>query len=280
MSITTTTQVPSSTFSKPSSLKMGAGEWRDKVQDLLQSTDKPRSLGDEEAFENNESRFEMLVRFNKEKINLPLFHKGSTIFHTLAKSKYPEEFVDVLCRYGVDFSIQEQAYGNTPLLWAVANASNEMAREILLHLPPSQAGSLNKQCREGNSALHLIVGKGYTTEDSEKVPVAYSNLELLKLAIKQGVNVNLPNKQGNTPLHLAYVRRDFAMVKLLIDKGADENYRNRAGKKPIEMLQLGKDEHENFERAKSVLLHTVHDCFVLKENDFKNPVNLQAIKQY
>src|SRR5579862_7895962 len=98
MSITTTTQVPSSTFSKPASLKMEAGEWREKVQDLFQSTDKPRSLGDEEEFENNESRFEMLMRFNKEKINMPLFHKGSTIFHTLAKLKHPEEFVDILCR--------------------------------------------------------------------------------------------------------------------------------------------------------------------------------------
>jgi|SRR5579862_445307 len=244
--------------------------WRVKVVNLIKATRLICSESDIEEFEK-------LVRENQDKINQRIFYSDSTVFHELAKRKHPERFVGILAHYGIDFSIQDSWLGDTPLMWAVANGKNEMAREILLHLPVSQADSLNKQCKAGNSVLHLIIGKGYTTKDLDKIPLAYSNFQLLQLAIEKGAHVNLADRDGNTPLHVAYARRDYNMIKLLIESGAEQNYLNYAGKTPREMIQLGKDEEDNYAKAQSVLFYTTSGCYILKENNYKDLNNLEAI---
>jgi hypothetical protein len=98
------------------------------------------------------------------------------------------------------------------------------------------------------------------------------------LAIDKGADFTLANKKGNTPLHLAYARRDYTMAKLLIENGADQTRMNKAGQKPKDMLSFGTNEQENFARADRVMYETVGTYHRLSENDYLNPTNLAALK--
>ncbi len=221
--------------------------------------------------------FEHLIHVNQERINDRTYAANSTILHELGKNGAPLPFLSPLIRHGIDFSVQDTFLKNTALIWALANGRNDMAKEMLLQLPLSQVASLDKQCGLGNTALHLIIGKGYTTHTKDGAEIFCSSLELIHLAIDRGANINLPNYGGNTPLHLAYARRDYDMIKLLLDNGANPNYFNNEGLKPKEMLQMGTNEDENFNRANHVLDDTVGYYFLLKENNYKSTENLKAI---
>ena len=50
--------------------------------------------------------------------------------------------------------------------------------------------------------------------------------------IKQGVNINVRNKQGNTPLHIAVDYDRLDELKLLLKLGADPNVQNKQGQPP------------------------------------------------
>lgn len=58
---------------------------------------------------------------------------------------------------------------------------------------------------------------------------ALEDLEMVKLLIAHGADVNQKNFRGMTPLMGAAVGRDAAVVKYLIEKGADVNARDQEG---------------------------------------------------
>jgi len=73
--------------------------------------------------------------------------------------------------------------------------------------------------------------------------------------LKKGADPNLKNDAGHTPLHLAYIRRDFAMVELLIKYGALENGSN------MESF-LQECNNLSYEEAKKKVYSDVGPCFV------------------
>ncbi|WP_084571535.1 ankyrin repeat domain-containing protein [Deinococcus misasensis] len=63
------------------------------------------------------------------------------------------------------------------------------------------------------------------------------NFEVLQWLIQNGAPVNEP--EGTlTPLHVAVVKGDRAMVEYLLQHGADRRTRDREGKTPLERAQL------------------------------------------
>ncbi len=203
--------------------------------------------------------------------------KETTTFHQLAKYGAPLQFVDVLFRNGADNNVQD-GYGDTPLMWAVANAENGMAREILRKLPSSQVNSLNKQCIDvHNTALHILIAKGYTHISFHGEALACSNFELLQLAVSLGANINLADIHGNTPLHLAYARRDAQVVDFLLKQGADRSAVNKAGQKPVDLIQIGSDEATSYAKAKELMTTSVDFLFILNERNYNNAENLKKL---
>jgi len=71
----------------------------------------------------------------------------------------------------------------------------------------------------GDSPLHLASIEGY--------------LEIMKLLIFHGADVNSKNDSGNTPLIWASKFGDLEIVKLLIDNNADVISKNKDGKTPL-----------------------------------------------
>ncbi|NOU16601.1 MAG: ankyrin repeat domain-containing protein [Bacteroidales bacterium] len=59
------------------------------------------------------------------------------------------------------------------------------------------------------------------------------NWEVAKYCIKNGADVNLPDSEGDTPLHDACLHDNLEIVKLLIEHGAEVNVANKFDKRPI-----------------------------------------------
>jgi ankyrin repeat protein len=64
-------------------------------------------------------------------------------------------------------------------------------------------------------------------------------VEAVAAAIEAGANVNLPDADGNTALHVAASQRFDSAVELLVKSGADLSARNNRGKTPLVMALEG-----------------------------------------
>lgn len=152
-----------------------------------------------------------------------------TFLHRLAKLGIHLDFVDVLSEVGADFNHQESVFGNTPLLWAIANGKYPMAEKILSVGLKHRLNVNSKDGLQDNCALSLLIKKGIRNNDLE----TYKKL-LLSLIIHSDLNTQ--DKEGNTALHLACRRRDWEVVNILLDYGADKDILNKNKQKPIEMI--------------------------------------------
>jgi len=252
--------------------------WAKKMSRLIK---RARSEATQELI----SQFEKLIKSHKEYINEKLFILDGTVFHEVAKDGvhgFPLEFVKILAENGADFGIQD-AWGDTPLMWAIANANNGMAKEILRQLPPSQRSSLDKQCvGNKNSALHLVIGKGYTTRSLSGQYLSCSNDHLMGELIRLGADVNLQNKHGMTPLLLAAVRRNSVASSFLLQAGADSNCKTKKGQTAKELIEPSEDsenERSNYELAKSIISETTVQSFILDPNHYVNTEKRELLQK-
>jgi hypothetical protein len=112
--------------------------------------------------------------------------RGETALHEALERDAPGSFdaVTLLASAGTDLS-RCTAYRETPLhLAARKNRPSTVAMLLNNAAPP------NSQDLRGNTALHLAAGKGY--HEVVSLLLARPNIEL-----------NAPNKEGLTPLHIA-----------------------------------------------------------------------------
>lgn len=61
-------------------------------------------------------------------------------------------------------------------------------------------------------------------------------IEMVKLLIKAGANVNCTDVDGNTPLIHATLNGYTEIVRLLINAGANVNKRNKSGNSPLTLI--------------------------------------------
>lgn len=240
---------------KPEQIPPAALQWVDKINNAIFSCDDVK-------WES------LLVEGGKEFINqrFPVFMNG-TLLHHLAKMPHEIQYIPQLIEAGGDCALQDN-WGNTPLLWAIANANNTGA--LLILKTAKEKDYLDKQCNRQNTALHLAVAKGYKDKSKDGKKLEHSNLELIQLILDLKANPNLKNKSGHTPLHLAYIRRDPQMIQALLQAGADPNIEDKEGKTAKEMLQL------NYNNACQILKETCQ-AYLLNENEFNANLDLLLI---
>ena len=97
--------------------------------------------------------------------------------------------------------------------------------------------------RSGNTLLHEFI-KWCTDDDDDSSPC----LQAVNLLLNEGFNVNVVNKEGNSPLHIAVtleLRNDkiyllTETLRLLFDGGAHHDFVNNYGEIPIDMAKLMK----------------------------------------
>ncbi len=137
--------------------------------------------------------------------------------------------------------------GRTPLMWASYSHYNNPQEtdkkdknriyyvDLLLKVPNIQAKAVDN---DGWNALHWSAWSGLT--------------EVTQRFIKEGFDINLPEKNGYTPLMLAAMRGNDAVVEALIKAGADINVKNYKGETAFVLAQKGNIAYQaNFDLTKT-----------------------------
>lgn len=82
-------------------------------------------------------------------------------------------------------------------------------------------------CAErGDTALHIAIAQ----EDN-------SSLHLVDFLVQNSKDLNIPNLDGNTPLHICVLMDQSEAIKLLLKANADIHAVNAANKTPFNLAQ-------------------------------------------
>ncbi|MDP7277645.1 MAG: ankyrin repeat domain-containing protein [Planctomycetaceae bacterium] len=65
------------------------------------------------------------------------------------------------------------------------------------------------------------------------------NVEIVRILVKKGADINGPNRDGNRPLHTASYLGRTSVVEFLLSKGADANAKNTKGETPLASATTG-----------------------------------------
>uniref|UniRef100_A0A8D0CQ79 Ankyrin repeat domain 52 n=1 Tax=Sander lucioperca TaxID=283035 RepID=A0A8D0CQ79_SANLU len=127
------------------------------------------------------------------------------------------EVVKLLVSHGADVMCKDKC-GYTPLHAAAASGQLDVVK-YLLRLVTDEPNIF------GNTALHMACHTGQDAVATELVNC--------------GANINQPNYNGSTPLHLSAASSSGVLcLELLINNGADVNVQNKEGKSPLHMASM------------------------------------------
>ncbi|AAR83357.1 ankyrin repeat protein [Canarypox virus] len=141
-------------------------------------------------------------------LNIKTNSCGETPLHRAA-SVGSSEVVDVLLSYGAEVNVRD-VIGNTPLISASAYTDT------------------TKLLIEKGANIHISDNNGYTALHNA---ARYGSLESIDLFLSYGIDVDIKDKIGNTPLFYASPYPD--VVKALLEKGANPNTVNSRGLTPL-----------------------------------------------
>uniref|UniRef100_A0A0D9XPR0 PGG domain-containing protein n=1 Tax=Leersia perrieri TaxID=77586 RepID=A0A0D9XPR0_9ORYZ len=167
------------------------------------------------------------------------------------------DMVDLLLQWKPELASQVDYNGSTPLHFAASNGNRSVVRAILRVVPPS---TVYMKDTDGLSALHVAARLGHA-DVVEKIIKEFPDAEELRdghgetflhtaarekhssvvsLAIKnskQSDLLNMQDKHGNTPLHLAVVSGAPIIVDALLRKGkVHTNVLNDDGHTPLDLV--------------------------------------------
>ena len=133
------------------------------------------------------------------------------------------EIVKLLLEKGVDVNVKSDFMQMTALHYAAYKGTPEMVQELLKHNP-----NMDDTNEYGKSPLFWAI-------HNKK-----RRLEIGRLLLTNGCNVNLQDNAGNTALCQSVVRNDSAFMALLLEHGADVRIGD-LGLIPLDLILLVKD---------------------------------------
>lgn len=120
----------------------------------------------------------------------------------------------------------------------------------------------------------LMISYGADTQSRDVEPphtavihdaIVEDNLENVNILLSNGVDINIQDDDGNTPLHMAASNGLDDIVQLLLQKGADIDIKNKYGKTPLELASN--------QQTKQTLV-----SFIL-QHDFNSPLPQSKYEQ-
>jgi ankyrin repeat protein len=168
---------------------------------------------------------------------------GHTPLHNVFGQK-TAAVIKLLINQGAEVNARDQEQ-MTPLHFA-ANSGKADITELLIR----SRADINARSNQNWTPLHygashlevvqklIQAGANLTIQNSQGAVIHSNSLEptVLKLLLDRGVNVNLRNRQGQTPLHVH--RLQPALVKLLLARKAQVNQRDAQGRTPLYDVNL------------------------------------------
>lgn len=158
----------------------------------------------------------LLAKSNKT-INLKSKSKQSTALHMAAENGYTE-CVQILLHTGSSHSVVNDK--DQTALHLAAKAQCAESVEILLEL----GAEVNALDIDQRTALHSAVCK------------AFLSFHVVEVLVKWGANVNIQDRYGYAPLHIAALNELSQCVDFLIIKGADISSRTVGGMSALSII--------------------------------------------
>jgi len=165
------------------------------------------------------------------------------------------------------FFDENDAIGISPLM----NAAIGEDVSVVSFFIKSNPTIINQKNIGGATALHIAARKG--------------NLEICKILIENGANVNLVDNDGWSPLMRAVTSKNLDLVKMLLGKGVDVKQLNSVGESPIiisaysecseclKQILSSYNSDSNF--ATVTLKNQLDDAMIIARN--RNDVAMQSI---
>lgn len=148
------------------------------------------------------------------------------IFKIIIKDQL-DELIEILKNENIDL-FQKNEFGNTPLHVAChsIDAINVDIVELLLKYPLD----INARGIDDCTPLYYAVGK--------------SDPNVVTILIDKGADLNIPDKDGNTPLMNAtdMFDGDDTIIRLLLENGADPYLKNNYGVSVYRILEAPRNE--------------------------------------
>jgi cytohesin len=148
--------------------------------------------------------------------------------------KYGLPYLDFLLNCGVCPNIQD-GNGQHSLYIACRQGYLDTVNFLL-----SKGAKPNLQDKRGNTALHASVYLGgeekgeYTIDDLTPEEI-HDNIDIMKLLVKNGANINIKNNMGGTPLFDVVAGNNYEATAILLELGADQTIPNNEGKLPLDV---------------------------------------------
>ncbi len=162
-------------------------------------------------------------------------------------------FFDLLLASGADVNLAKKD-GTTPLMLAVKN-KNLVAVKILLE----KGAKVNNRSEAGESALSYAAKSGqidiltalfdngaviHTDDNLLLAAVDNKKYDLVKILLKQGIDINKANNKGQTALMNAVQWMDADMVRILLTAGANISEKDKMGRTAMVFATRGKQNSE------------------------------------
>ena len=100
---------------------------------------------------------------------------------------------------------------------------------------------LNPKDVWGNTILHYFLKKKFYTNETD----AFVLIDVVKILLSSGFNVNVTNNGGDTPLHIVAIMKPSNdmipmftnLLEILLDEGAHQDFVNRDGKTAMDLAE-------------------------------------------
>ncbi|CRL07180.1 CLUMA_CG020165, isoform A [Clunio marinus] len=132
---------------------------------------------------------------------------------------YLKRYIGNLGQSEVNYLVSSKTGGCTPLLIACRNGHYDVVQYLL------------KRCHADVEQCGSVIFDGETIENAPALwcAAAAGHMNIVKLLVRHGANVNSTTKTNSTPLRAAFFDGHYEIVKYLVIHGADIEVANRHG---------------------------------------------------
>jgi ankyrin repeat protein len=134
---------------------------------------------------------------------------------------------------GAKVDAKEKWGGQTPLMWASARRHPEMMQLLI-----SKGANVNLASIDRNYQRHVTAeGRPKSLDSGGLTPLLYAAREncikCVDVLLANKADINLPDPDGVSPLHVAIMNANWDLAKKLIEAGADVNQWDIYGEAPL-----------------------------------------------
>lgn len=134
--------------------------------------------------------------------------------------------LEALLRYDRQDLEKPDATGNTPLIWAADAGRAQAVELLLLQLQKTNDGT--------NDGAFNVNARGYVGATAVCRAARRGHLDVLRLLVAAGADLDIPNDKLQYPLHFAAFKEHPEVVEFLLNSGANTRVLDRKGRVPAE----------------------------------------------